>query len=1162
MNRVPARQFSQARKLPLLVGAALGITFAGCSGGDDTVGTIKTGGDFVVLSTVPSNNGQLFLNDSIQIDFSNAVNLDSANLSTFSFLVRDQIGNVVNEPVPGTFALARSPSDSVVGRRLSFVPRLPTNDAFTDGSFRPGRVYEVNLVGGDRVTGTVLRDAAGKGLKDPVSFRFSTSDGTTPTQLFRNTAAGGPRRTGFLVSPTPDSIGTAAPDGPGAVLNKLGAPGIEVRLLFDQPLNPSSVNVPVNVDINPLTRNESTRGNIYLEYTDPELGPNVWIPAEIDLESNSVLGATVLVRPIGILPNNATIRVIVLNSLEDISGESNLNNASYVPEFGTFRTKRTYEQQFDGIIEDFLATSQVDFTAPFSEPFAEAGPGYIKAGFAFEGTPTSLEFDPSPVETVLNTNFTLVTPKDGAPYNVQGGVFNFKNVTIQAGRTVRGQGSNPMVWLVSGKVEVAGTLTVRGGDGELADTSGGANVPRQGGAGVCGGGDGGDGSPSTTARDEFGGARGNGPMQVPLQGGLGGSLACSVSCVRGSGGGGGGMATQGDPNYKQKLVPAGTLAPPNAEPIFTQQVGNGGPGCGQTGTAGGAAGSALRVLAGGTPGPSVFTDSRLDNNYWGSAIDRRLNLRITGELSLPIGGGGGGGGGDLSYNNNCNSDDVTFENDSRGGGGGGGGGVLIVKALGPIIIQNTGTISADGGHGGGGEVSGSSSKGGGGGGGAGGMVVLMSATRIEINARGHGSGASAVYTYQGNNYDFSVSADGGVCRTGLFGTPIVQKKYPANGVAVPAGSVYDAAPLGGLGGMGVVQLMVPPGTVPAPGTDGTNTNLDDNIVLKQAGVTVNGATKQALLAWRGFPDQIGQGRDDDGDAINIGDNEGDIRPSPVLLPVPFAAKSRLRSQWIDTGSSVRRSLATDDDSPRAFLATSGAIPGPTYEFSGLAATGYAEYVVQASLGKVVFPAIGAATAILTKNANSTFLGQPAYRVELVTTALGDVADRYSQYEAELLNATNAVVGSFRILSHTSRSLVLSPESGSLPDSATKVQVRAKFFKVVTNGVEGLGSTYIGSTGDRVPNSNVRIGFAFHRKPAAGTGRFPTDPQAFVSDIGGLATDPAFQAYVAANGNPAFVQWDILFDGEFRVDLDDDVPPPFGPSTPRPELHFLRVPFRF
>ncbi|MBX3461896.1 MAG: hypothetical protein KF830_01910 [Planctomycetes bacterium] len=1135
--------------LAQLFSLAAMIVFAGCSGGGSDTGDVRTGGDFVVLRTEPSDNARLYLNEPISIDFSFPVDLGSVDLSTFSFTVLDQLGNVVAEPPAGSFALAVSPGDASPGRRLQFIPRLPTNDTYTNGGFRPGRTYIVQLVGGDRVNGTVLRDQRGKALKQPITFRFQTADGTSLDQLFRNTVAGGPRRVSLTITPTPVQI---PPGEPRVVLNKLGLAPVEIRLGFDQPLNPSSTNVPIALDTDPLVRDANNRGRIYLEYDDPDpaFGANRWIPADIDLEANTYTGATVLLRPLGILPNNATVRIVVDRTLEDIAGESNTANAAYEPVFGTFRTSSSYEQQFDALVEDFLVADSIDPAAPFAEPVADVGPGYVKAGFAFEGTTTTIEFDPQPNETILNTNFTQVVPKQGSPYNVSGGVFNFKNVRIGAGKTVRGQGSNPMVWLVSEKFEVFGTLSVRGGDGTRVESVGNADVPKDGGIGVCGGGDGGAGSPSATLRDAAGGT-GRGPLQATGQGGTGGLLSCRAGCNRGSGGGGGSLATQGDPNYKQKVAAVGTFpagTPTNVQPVFQQQTGLGGLGCI------GAAGAVTRDVNGGTAGPVAFVDARNDNNFWGSGIDFNRRLRITGELSVPVGGGGGGGGGDLSYNASCTIEgEANFLNDSSGGGGGGGGGVLIVKALGPIVIGDSsgnGRITADGGNGGGGEPSASCGRGGGGGGGSGGMVILMSATRIEINVRGG--------NYAQNNYDFSVSADGGVCRTGT-GTPVVTGKYPANGVAITTTfmTTYDSAPLGGFGGMGIVQLMAPPGL----NADGTNTVLDDNIRVLQGGAELSGAAKQAALAWRGIQGPTGF-RDDFNNVVSIGDNEGDIRPSPILLPSPFGPRTRLRSKWLDTGASARRPLLADDNTPRGIVVSGGDVPGPWYEFGAVnPVTGFANFAVSGGRGLVDYggPVI-AETPIADVNPDFSHLGKPAYRIVLDQPAMGSVADRYVHYEAEILNAANAQVGSFRILQHTSQVLLLSPEGGAFPAFpavAKKLRVRAKFFQVVTGGAEGLGSTYVGTGGGLVPTANVRIGFAFHSNPKdAGAPRFPATAGTFTYNL----ADPAVQEQIRALGL-TFVQWDITFDGTFQ-NAPSDAPPAFGPTTPRPELHWVRLPFRF
>jgi hypothetical protein len=246
----------------------------------------------------------------------------------------------------------------------------------------------------------------------------------------------------------------------------------------------------------------------------------------------------------------------------------------------------------------------IDPNAVFGEAQAEVGPGYIKAGFAFEGNSTTLEYEPTTQEIVLNTAFTQVVPKTGLPFTVSGGVFQFRNVNIPQGVAVLGQGPNPMVWLVNGDFTVAGILSVRGGNGARVDTLQSANYAKAGGVGQCGGGNGGDGTPSATLRDLRGGT-GRGPLQAAGMGGRGGYLACQANCYSsaayngdggGSGGGGGTLATQGDPHWRGTLPTAPTL-PNNGTPAtntsFQQRLGYGGAGCG------GSSGARTTFLAGG-----------------------------------------------------------------------------------------------------------------------------------------------------------------------------------------------------------------------------------------------------------------------------------------------------------------------------------------------------------------------------------------------------------------------------------------------------------------------------------------------------------------------------------------------------------------------------------
>ena len=1152
-----------------LLAFATVLLFPACSGGGgEPVGEVRSGGDFVVLNSSPTNGGRIFLNDPISIDFSQPVDLDSASLQTISFQALDQQGNPISELVSGTFQLAKSPGDETVGRRLQFVPKYPENNEYTNGGFRAGRTYLVSLVGGTAINGTALRDQRGRALDQPVTFQFSTVDGTQANQLFRNPRAGGPRRTALEV--------TTASDLANVPLNLFGTPPVEVRLHFDQALNPSDVNVPVGFDSDPLVRDESERGRVWLEYVDTTIGPDAftWIPADVALEQNDLNGAVIALRPVGVLPNNAEVRVVAQALLEDISGESNVANPNYTEVFGTFKTSSSYAPQWNGIVEEFANADRVDFGAPFPEGQAELGSGFVRAGFAFEGNGTSLEYEPTSAEVVLNTAFTQITPKSGLPFTVSGGVFNFRNVRIPSGVNVIGQGPNPMVWLCSGDFTVEGTLSVRGGNGARVDTLNSANFAKAGGVGVCGGGKGGDGTPNATLRDLRGGT-GRGPLQVPGKGGTGGYNSCFSGCYTGdgydssgggSGGGGGTLATQGDPLYRPyptaNLVPN---TPPTANTAFQQVRGFGGAGC--SGTSGGRS----AFLAGGDPGERVFVDSRLDNDFWGSGI--RLsptgNLRITGEIAVPMGGGGGGGGGDTVYPSpSCSLTSPNPTNDFSGGGGGGGGGALIVKALGKIEITATGKIVADGGNGGGGEQAGACGEAGGGGGGAGGMVVLMSATQIVIHA--HGNAALNRFTYGQNDYDFAVSADGGVTTTGTFGAVLITGKYPANGATMMGGSSYDEEPTGGLGGMGIIQLMVPPGD----NADNTNTRLDDNIVVKIANLEVNGTQKEDILGWRGFAGPNNIGVDDFGNSTgynfvtphqSVGYSEGDMRPAPILLPVPFNAKSRLRSKWIDTGVSQRREITAPDGLPRGVV---GAPSGPAFEFGGIDTTigenrGFVRYQAAGAGVTIDYgPPVLSALAVESTSAAGTFLGVPAYRVRVAGTPFGE-PNRYAQYEAQLRDQFGGELGSFRILSHSTNELVLDPSGQALPSGVVDVNVRAKFFRIVTNGTEGLGPTYQQvDTGSGqvfvIPRTNVRIGFAFHQDPQSTdpNDRFPSDAQEFVFDL----QRQDFLDWIGQNGAPRFVQYDVLFD--LSYENDGSTGRALTADVPRPELHFLRLPFRF
>ena len=1234
-------------------GALTLVLLSGCGGsGVDPVNSGfpnsgATGGSFVVLSTEPANNGKLFLNDPIRIDFSNPIDITTANLNTVAFTVTDPFGNPIAEQPAGVFRLAASPGDPTVGRRLEFIPKFPTNNSYTDGGFKPARIYTVQLVGGNPRSGNVLLDASGATLASPATYQFSTATGSSPSELFRDTLAGGPRRTGFYVSG-----GSAS-----ALLNKSGQVPVEAVLQFDQPLNPHSENVPVGVDVDPTTRAEGGKGRIFLEYNDDiAQEPNRWVPARVALTLNELSGSEVRLFPVGVLPNNADVKVIVEKSLEDMAGESNIGAAAYNREFATFKTSQAFEPQFDALVDSFDSGDNLDLGAAFLEPIAEVNNGFVKANFDFEGSSTLLQYQPTSKEVILNTDFTQITPSNSAPINVTGGVFQFQSVLINAGVTVRGTGSNPMVWLVTKDFVVNGELNVNGGAGDRVNVLGSANFPTPGGVGNCGGGKGGRGSPNTGGQSLMGEA-GFGPGQIPGGGGGGGRLSYNNSqCGRGSGGGGGSLASAGDPWFKAKQNGA----------KFVQQNGRGGFGCtGQSGTA-------KRTMPGGLPGPLAFTDPRDDNNFWGSGINIDRQIRITGELAMPIAGSGSGGGGDRAPQ----LGNTNWISNNKGGGGGGGAGVLVVKALGDIVIGPTGKITADGGTGGGGEQAGGNNQGGGGAGGCGGMVVLMAAGQIRFTAHAE--------TYAKNNYSFAISADGSVGTQGRFGGLEWLTKYPPPGNPPNFnGALWDNAPSGALGGMGVVQLMAPAGDDSADGdvggpdevpyttrtqggavVSGTGTGLDDNIVvLDSGGQPLKGYEKVRYLAWRGFPNQTGLWVDDYGMptynnstatanypawATQFGpDSEGDIRPAPILLPAPFGDKSRVRSRWMDVGAGSVR-VPTKQygfNGPRRITENPGQnmLAGPRYVFAGTNAeakgnwVGYVNYSqngvggIDLDFRKVVEGVqVG---GIVTTNSYQGEVGRTAYQVTLVQSVLGQIADRYAQYQAELID-NGRVAGTYRVMSHTDRTLFLSPDQGALPVNTAGLTLNLveRFFDIRTQNAPGLGPTYFDTVTQRqVPVANVRVGFAFHKDPqqalASGNDplRFPNQVGTFLYDLGMDLSDPRVQEQIRSgvfslpsgfqigvqpgaggaasgggfapaggedpgnsdprtnhgpggtvtfqggHGTPSvsstgagFVMWDLLFNMRFSETApnNQNLSQSLSPSSPRPEVHFLVLPYRY
>ena len=449
------------------------------------------------------------------------------------------------------------------------------------------------------------------------------------------------------------------------------------------------------------------------------------------------------------------------------------------------------------------------------------------------------------------------------------------------------------------------------------------------------------------------------------------------------------------------------------------------------------------------------------------------------------------------------------------------------------------------------------------------MVVLVAGETIDL----HVNGGTYGQTSTAGAYDFCLSAEGGVTLTGSFqgrpslSVPNITGKYLGRSSGAVIGTSYNNSPLGGFGGMGVIQLMAP---VDDGNSDMTNTVLDDGIRIFRNGMQEVGTVKEEYLAWRGIPDENGNYRDDSGTNLSVINGNGDMRPSPHLLPTTVSTQTRLRSKWIDTGATVRRPIAGPDGLPRGVVDPQNQISGPRYSFEGTTFDpteidhGYIAYNAPQGSDQVTVnqPAILNGQAVIQSiEANATFLGEPAYRVSLASSVLGSVANRYVQYQAELYNSQGSLIGEYRILSHTDRTLTLAPDS-TLAAGAVRLQVRAKFFNVRVNGDSGLGETYPGLSLAPVPQANARIGFAFHSNPSVALSA-GNDPNRFPNAVGTFSydlTDPTVQETLR-QGHYGFVKWDVLFDTGFRSEAGD-LPDPLSPESPTISLDYLRIPLRY
>jgi hypothetical protein len=1035
---------------------------------------------------------------------------------TGSFVIEGVEGPGAHTVPRGELRVRSLPDGAFADSVLEFVPALPTPDEPSPG-LAPATRYTVTLPAGG------LRSVAGRTLAHGATFSFQTRDGSTPRELYSPTLPGGPHATFARGAPL-DEAGRLH-------LGQVAHGRAEIRVDFDQPLSPSPFNVPARSD-------SSARGSVWLLYDDAEFGPDRVVPASVRIERNAIDGATVLVRPDGVLPSSAQLRVWTSGLLVDITDEGDAPGQDRM--VGSFVTEPALQPQF-GVLAQPLGDAAVT---------TELGPARLPA--QFDGTAlhgAELPPDPEPGanigdwqptsrQTVLDTDSDVLIYTTGGYREVRGGVFRVRNLYVPEGYVVSARGRNPLVFEVEGDARIDGTISVRGEDarpevrpgffgaGDVTTASSSGLRSGTGGRGQTGGWDGGDSTASISTGYFGNGLNGAGWGLFGFTGGRAGQMACS-SCVRGSAGGGGSFATVGDPGYPTDPSAGATG--------FPQRLGIGGAGCA------GSSGAATRSLAGGAAGQSVFIDQRADNDFFGITYEPRRGITTAGELGRLVGGNGGASGGDF-VQPSCVPG--YYGQLQHGGAGGAGGGAVMLQVGGRIEIGRHGRVVADGGNGVAGDISGRGAICGGGGGGSGGMVVVRAGERIVLHAHGE--------TFAQRDYDFAISADGGICTvpSSASGLPVIASKYPASGQPPLQGSVYDARPLGGFGGFGLIQLMTPVGL---DNDDDTNTVLDDSVDVVRDGVLLRTSEKIRYLAWRGLITPNGAFVDDYGNLTFVAWGEGDLRPSPHLMPATFSPRTFARTGWLALGAVVRRPLAHGDGEARGVV--NGSVPvGPDFAVDSTD-DGWLRFE---QVGQRLEPSgaelLGPAAIASIETAFEA--GRAVHVVALREPVLGDEPDRFSGALALLRGPDGTAVARERVASHDRGSLRLFA-TAVLPRTVTALRL----VHCPVDLAEDAIPAWRAFDGRLVPRSNVRIGFAFHRAPehALPSGidpeRFPQEVGTFVFRLDDPATAAALRAFHATH-----VQCELTIDRRWHR-TDADRPPVVDAQS---DLHVTAIwlPFRF
>lgn len=560
--------------------------------------------------------------------------------------------------------------------------------------------------------------------------------------------------------------------------------GTDVRIAFDDVMNPATLANPVTGTSDSISVLIDPDGDTSDPSDQVEIEGTFTLTVDQNaLRTTVVFAASGGFPSAGTGPNPRQIVVSLASTIADLGGNVLLNagNITFTPEVINFVALE--------IEEDFTTTSREDSVrtgSAWGGGDLIVGPGggsgqlgdlVVPAGFTVTLNTDSEDFMSPELQnpTIFDIN-NVVDVGDPLLFTVDGGIFELARLRVDAGGTLRLEGTNPARLYVRGEVIVQGTIDAAGTDAILHDATlevgGSAGIAGPGGGMGGGGGLRPDGENFTAVGGEDntldpGPADVNNPADYDMVNGQDGggipfpsTIAETSRVAEGQGGLAwpqpGALAPPDDTIHFPVDV-MDTLAFPWDELFGCQITVPGGSGAGGAHSFSGQNG--MTGIIGGVGTGVPVPPEALGGDSADLAIDDTVRT-LDPEQGLLRGGGGGGGAGAhllLSTVNGLIGTDCTMP---AGGGtleinsyvahsssaGGGGGGGLQVQAGRRVVLN--GVVNAAGGFGGSGMLT--SAVGGvdfisqpGGGGAGGGVLLQAPAVQIQaVPARVNVSGGS------------------------------------------------------------------------------------------------------------------------------------------------------------------------------------------------------------------------------------------------------------------------------------------------------------------------------------------------------------------------------------------------------------------------------------